>query len=88
MAAILLQPQCVKPADRLYYHIFFKTKTPSKFDIVEYTRKQRGAIFHRPPLQTASLMYEEYYSSSIDALTHWGLVMPYDDIELGQHWLR
>ena len=21
-------------------------------------------------------------------LTHWGLVMPYDDIDLGQHWLR
>ena len=21
-------------------------------------------------------------------LTHWGLVMPYGDIDLGQHWLR
>ena len=22
------------------------------------------------------------------ALIHWGLVTPYDDLELGQHWLR
>ena len=25
---------------------------------------------------------------AIFGLTHWGLLMPYGDIDLGQHWLR
>ena len=25
---------------------------------------------------------------SVETLTHWGLVMPFGDINLGQHWLR
>ena len=28
----------------------------------------------------------ESYNHSL--LTRWGLMTPYDDIELGQHWLR
>ena len=42
------------------------------------------------------VMYKEYDSYFCDllsyimanALTHWGLVTPYGDSDLGQHWLR
>ena len=35
-------------------------------------------------------MYVKYMYTCIEntCLTHWGLVTPYGDIELGQHWLR
>ena len=33
-------------------------------------------------------MYELYCVFTVNKLTHCGLVMPYGDIDLGQHWLR
>ena len=33
-------------------------------------------------------LYLEYNVISHTELTHWGLVTPYDDVDLGQHWLR
>ena len=34
------------------------------------------------------LFPHEYSGSASENLTHYGLVTPYGDTELGQHWLR
>ena len=33
-------------------------------------------------------IYDVILAISTQTLTHWGLVMPFGDIDLGQHWLR
>ena len=48
-----------------------------------------GLLFSKYYEHVSIVEYDiDMYIHINDVLTHWGLVTPFGDIDLGQHWLR
>ena len=47
-----------------------------------------SAMYHRMRIKAEHSPEVATYTSTQVLLTHWGLVMPFGDIDLGQLWLR
>ena len=56
---------------------------------LSYDSEDSGTAEKLTLAQLQTMLLEEYgMTAPRITLTHWGLVMPYGDVDRGQHWLR
>ena len=61
--------------------------SPLAFTWGQFQREMLMISINKLCLKITHLKFEPDLPGTIE-LTHWGLVMPYGDIDQGQHWLR
>ena len=66
---------------------------PSVFPAIKILYYCASLIAYHNPMECHdiglfTLEYSSFSNKIINILTHYGLVTPYGDIDLGQHWLR